>query len=104
MYCASKCVKSGTRSLTTSICGNGVIRTSPLQSSIAVVQARPFLPLIFIEQEPQIPSRHDRRKVREESCSLFILKRASSTIGRQLSRSRSEERRVGNGRGSKCKL
>src|SRR3546814_5931833 len=65
----------------------GVIRTSPLQSSIAVVQARPFLPLIFIEQEPQIPSRHDRRKVREESCSLFILIRASSTIGPQLSRS-----------------
>jgi hypothetical protein len=37
--------------------------TSPLQSSIAVVQARPFLPFMFIAHEPQMPSRHERRKV-----------------------------------------
>ncbi len=60
---------------------------SPARSSIAVVQARPFLPFMFIEHEPQIPSRHERRKVSEGSASLFILISASSTIGPQLSRS-----------------
>ena len=63
------------------------MRISPLMSSIAVVQARPFLPFMFIEQEPQMPSRHERRKVSVGSCSLFILIRASSTIGPHLSRS-----------------
>src|SRR3546814_2566142 len=54
---------------------------SPFRSSIAVVHARPFLPFMFIEQLPQMPSRHERRKVSDESCSLFILMSASSTIG-----------------------
>ena len=69
------------------MCGSGVMRMSPLQSSIAVVQARPFLPSMFIEHEPQMPSRHERRKVSDESCSVFILISASSTIGPHLSRS-----------------
>ena len=38
---------------------------------------------MFIEHDPQIPSRQERRKVSEESCSDFILISASSTIGPQ---------------------
>src|SRR3546814_2558257 len=62
------------------------------QSSIAVVQARPFFPSMFIEQEPQMPSRQDLRKVTVLSTSFLILISASSTIGPHSSRStRSEE-------------
>jgi len=42
---------------------------------------------MFIAQEPQMPSRQERRKVSVGSCSDFILISASSTIGPQLSRS-----------------
>src|SRR3546814_9674117 len=66
--CALPILKSGTRSLITSIAGSGVIVMSPFRSSIAVVHARPFLPFMFIEQLPQMPSRHERRKVSDESC------------------------------------
>src|SRR3546814_10439070 len=63
-------------------------------SSIAVVQARPFFPSMFIEQEPQIPSRQDLRKVTVLSTSFLILISASS---------RSEERRVGKECVSTCR-
>jgi len=42
---------------------------------------------MFIEQEPQIPSRHDRRKVSVESISFLILISASRTIGPHVLRS-----------------
>ena len=68
----------------------GAVRISPLpQSSMEVVQASALRPLMFIAQEPQIPSRHERRKVRLESVSFLILISASSTIGPHWSRSRS---------------
>jgi hypothetical protein len=69
------------------MCGSGVICTSPLMSSIAVVQARPLRPSMFIEHDPQIPSRHERRKVSVGSISFLILISASRTIGPHLSRS-----------------
>ena len=42
--------------------------------------ARVLTPSIFIAQDPQIPSRHDRRKVKVESDSFLILINASSTL------------------------
>eukprot|EP01043_Picozoa_sp_COSAG02_P009102 COSAG02_NODE_304_length_25204_cov_11.025095_8_plen_69_part_00 len=36
-------------------------------------------PSMFIAQEPQMPSRHERRKVRVVSSSFLILIKASST-------------------------
>ena len=51
-----------------------------------MVQARPFLPFMFIEHEPQMPSRQDRRKVSVGSISFLILNSASSTIGPHSSR------------------
>jgi hypothetical protein len=44
---------------------------------------------MFIAQEPQMPSRHERRNVSELSISFLILMMASSTIGPQASRSTS---------------
>ena len=38
-------------------------------------------PSIFIAQEPQMPSRHERRKVSVVSISFLILISASRTIG-----------------------
>ena len=35
-----------------------------LMSSIGVVQASPLRPSMFIEQDPQMPSRQERRKVK----------------------------------------
>src|SRR3954462_3898365 len=52
-------------------------------SSIAVVQARRFTPLMFIAHEPQMPSRHDRRNATDESTALLIWMSPSSTIGPQ---------------------
>ena len=42
---------------------------------------------MFIEQEPQMPSRQERRKVSVESISFLILISASRTIGPQVARS-----------------
>ena len=42
-----------------------------------------LVPSMFIEHEPQMPSRHERRKVSVGSISFLILSRASSTIGPQ---------------------
>jgi len=50
-------------------------------------QARVFPPLMFIEQEPQIPSRQERRKVSVGSISFLILIKASNTMGPHLFRS-----------------
>ena len=43
--------------------------------------ANVFVPSMFMEHEPQIPSRHERRKVREGSIVSLILMRASRTMG-----------------------
>lgn len=47
-------------------------------------QAKVLVPPIFIEHDPQIPSRHDLLKVKVGSCSFFIFIRASRIIGPQL--------------------
>ena len=39
---------------------------------------------MFMAHEPQIPSRHERRKVRVGSSSFLILRIASRTIGPHL--------------------
>ena len=59
----------------------------PFTSSMPKMQARWLPPSMFIAQEPQIPSRQDRRKVSVGSISFLILISASSTIGPHLSRS-----------------
>ena len=46
-----------------------------------------YTPSIFIAHEPQIPSLQERRKVKVESCSFFILTNASRTIGPQVFKS-----------------
>ena len=50
---------------------------------------QPFLPSMFIAQEPQMPSRQERRKVNVVSTSFLILISASRTIGPQWSMSSS---------------
>ena len=56
---------------------------SPLISSAAEVHASVLTPLIFIEHEPQIPSRHDLLKVNVLSITFLIRINISSTIGPQ---------------------
>ena len=60
---------------------------SVLQSSMPSVQASVFSPMMFIEQEPQMPSRQERRKVSVGSTLFLIQISASSTIGPQSPRS-----------------
>ncbi len=60
------------------------MRTSAARSLMAVVQARRLTPLMFMAHEPQMPSRQERRKVRDESVAALIWISASSTIGPQL--------------------
>ena len=61
------------------------MRTSPLPSSSQVrVQASVFTPLMFIAQEPQMPSRQERRSDSVASISFLIFSSASRTIGPQL--------------------
>jgi len=69
------------------MCGSGLIFTSPATSSIGLRQASVLVPSMFIAQEPQIPSRQERRKVRVGSTSFLILISASRTIGPHASRS-----------------
>ena len=45
------------------------------------------MPSMFIAQDPQMPSRQERRKVSVGSISFLILIRASRIIGPQVSRS-----------------
>jgi hypothetical protein len=54
-----------------------------------LVQASVLVPSMFIAQEPQMPSRQERRKVSVGSILFLILISASSTIGPQSSRSMS---------------
>lgn len=49
-----------------------------------LIHASVLVPPIFIAQDPQIPSRQERRKVKDGSISFLILIKASSTIGPQL--------------------
>ena len=60
------------------------MRISAGRSRVAVVQARQLTPLMFMAHEPQMPSRHERRNVSEESTVALIRISASSTIGPQL--------------------
>eukprot|EP00850_Spirogloea_muscicola_P003880 SM000016S01868 [mRNA] locus=s16:333224:335708:+ [translate_table: standard] len=46
-------------------------------------QARPLEPLMFMAQEPQMPSRQERRNVSPGSCSFLILSSTSSIMGPQ---------------------
>jgi hypothetical protein len=50
---------------------------------MGLMQAKVLVPSMFIEQEPQMPSRQERRNVSEASISFLILIRASRTIGPQ---------------------
>src|SRR5665213_1006318 len=86
-YCAKRCVRSGTRSLMISKFANGYIVAGVAKSEINRVQASQFTPSMFIEQDPQTPSRHERRNVSVESTLFLIQNRASRTIGPQSSRS-----------------
>lgn len=51
---------------------------------IYLIQARVFVPPMFIAQEPQMPSRQERRNVSVGSTSFFILISASKTMGPHL--------------------
>lgn len=53
----------------------------PKLSSIRLMQANVLMPPMFIEHEPQMPSRHERRNVSVGSISFLIFSNASSTIG-----------------------
>jgi hypothetical protein len=57
---------------------------SPACRLALVRQARPLVPSMFIAQEPQMPSRHDRRRLNVWSCSSLILSSTSSIIGPHL--------------------
>ena len=52
-----------------------------------LMQASHSVPSMFIAQDPQMPSRHERRKVSVGSISFLILLNASNTIGPQALRS-----------------
>ena len=51
------------------------------------VQANQFVPSMFIEQEPQMPSRHERRKVSVESISLAAIRQSFLALGSDATRS-----------------
>ena len=53
------------------------------------MQASVFTPSMFIAQEPQMPSRQERRKASVGSISFLILISASRTIGPQAAMSTS---------------
>jgi len=58
-----------------------MVMSDDWHSSQPLVQARVLRPSMFIEQEPQIPSRHDLRNDRVGSISFLMWIRASSSIG-----------------------
>ncbi len=61
--------------------GSTEIEPSALMTSLQLVlQASPVMPLMFIEHEPQIAERHERRKLIDPSISAFAVSSASSTV------------------------
>ena len=64
--------KPGIRSRNTNMWGRGRIVIVSGPGVIFVKHARPFSPLMFIAQEPQIPSRQDRLKAKVGSI-LFLI-------------------------------
>jgi hypothetical protein len=67
------------------MCGNGAtfVVSPAVDFSTLDKHANVFTPLMFIAHDPQMPSRHDLRKLNEWSCSSLIFKRTSSIIGPQ---------------------
>src|SRR6185312_10140157 len=45
-----------------------------------VLHARPVVPLIFMEHDPQIAERHERRKLMDPSTSALAYSSASRTV------------------------
>merc|ERR1712057_26594 len=64
-----------------------VVDASLASLSTRVKHAKPFVPSMFMAQDPQMPSRQDLLKLSVESCSSLILSRTSSIIGPQSFRS-----------------
>ena len=58
--------------------GSGRNTTGSFRSFTRVMQAKPFLPLMFMASEPQTPSRHDLRSDRLLSCALMRSNTSSS--------------------------
>ena len=75
---------SGTKSLITGICGSGYILRC-VSSDTFKIQANVFVPLIFIEHDPQIPSLQDLLNASVESTLFFIYSNTSRPIGPNLS-------------------
>ena len=66
-----------------------MVISRPGTSSQPWVQARVLRPPMFMAQEPQTPSRHDRRNVSVLSMVFLMWISTSSTIGPQASTSTS---------------
>ena len=66
-------------------CREGICGSCAMNIDGTNTLANVFVPSIFMAQEPQIPSRHERLNVKDGSISLLIFITASSTIGPQLS-------------------
>src|SRR5215475_6734360 len=71
-YCLKNWVMSTNRSRMTGNPGSGFSSIGSLSSASLVMQASPFLPLMFIASEPQTPSRQDRRKAKVSSCAFTL--------------------------------
>ena len=51
--------------------GSALMTTGSARSASFVMQASPFLPLMFIASEPHTPSRHERRSASVSSTALM---------------------------------
>lgn len=71
-----------------------VLTTLQLRND-ARVQASQFAPSMSMAQDPQTPSRQERRKARVESTLFLIQMSASRTVGPQSARSTSNVSRRG---------
>ncbi|MCY1542409.1 hypothetical protein D9M68_781550 [compost metagenome] len=58
--------------------GKGLSVTTPFSDFMLVTQASPFLPLMFMASEPQMPSRQERRKDRLGSTAFRRMSTSSS--------------------------
>src|SRR5580692_4385742 len=56
------------------------VKLSSMTVLHGVLQASPVTPPMFIEHEPQIAERHERRKLIEPSTSALAVSSASSTV------------------------